>query len=155
MTGMKNKADKLYKLLKIIFWINILVVCGVTLFMLQIKGPDFGENVQSNVLFERYSIILTLIAVPLALKLFSVLVNRKKDLHGNDFLNSYLWIYVLRTAILDIAAVVNIVGFFIYEASNFVYLTVVVLFALCFTFPGKDIMPNDDDINKENINILN
>ncbi len=145
---MKNRADKLYFYLKLFFWSNVIILIGVLLFLLQIKGPDFGEHIEGNVVLERYAIILTLVAIPGALKLFSVLINKKKEQSSDQFLTDYLKIYMLRAAILDIVVIVNLIGFYIYEASNFVYLTIVTLFAICFSFPGRSAMYKDEKEEK-------
>jgi hypothetical protein len=141
---MKTRADKLYFYLKLFFWSNIIILIGVLLFLLQIKGPDFGEHIEGNIVLERYVIILTLVAIPGALKLFSVLINKKKGQPSEQFLTDYMKIYMLRAAILDIVVIVNLIGFYIYEASNFVYLTIITLFAICFSFPGRSIMHKDE-----------
>lgn len=128
---------KTYTALKWLFGINIIIIAGITLYMLQIKGPDFGLETQNGVIFERYAIILTLIAIPAALKLFSVMTGKLQDLPKQEKNKKYISYYILRIIILDMAAAVNIIGFYLYESTNFVYLAVIVMFALCFTFPGK------------------
>lgn len=141
---MKNKTDKLHSYLKIFFWSNIIILTGVFVFLLQIKGPEFGHGVEKNIIFERYAIIFTMIAIPGALKLFSVLINKRKDLPADKFLKEYIKIYVLRAIIMDTAVIVNLIGFYMYEASNFVYLSVIAIFALCFSFPGKGLMYKEE-----------
>lgn len=146
---MKAQTDKIHFYLKLFFWCNIVVLTMVFLLLLQIKGPDFGRDMQGNIVFERYAIIFTLIAIPGALKLYSVLMNRKKDMSPEQSSKRYVNIYMLRAGILDAAVIVNLVGFYVSEAVNFVYLTIIALFAICFSFPAK-IVPTEENMDIEN-----
>lgn len=134
---MKNKIDKKNTILRWFFWLNIIVISGITLCMLQIKGPDLNSKTGNNTTYERYAIMLTLIAIPAALKIFSVLTEKSKNQPQAEFQKKYIRNYVLRSAILDITALINIIGFYKYESSNFVYLAVIVMFAICFTYPER------------------
>lgn len=125
----------------------------VLLALLQMKGPDFGMDTQSGVIFERYAIILTLVAIPGALKLYPVLLNKKKDISAEQFLKRYFRIYMLRAGILDLAVVMNLIGFYIYESVNFVYLVCITILAICFSFPVKFSVSQDKnaDINLNDV----
>jgi len=150
---MKINPDKLYFYLKLFFWCNIILFVLVFLFILRIKGPDFGTDTDSSVIFERYAIILTLIAIPGALKLFSVLINKKKDTSPDQFLKRYLQLYMFRTGVLDLVVIVNLVGFYIYESVNFVYLISIAILAICFSFPVKFTLSQDKNTEDTDINI--
>lgn len=125
----------------------------VLLALLQMKGPDFGMDTQSGIIFERYAIILTLVAIPGALKLYPVLLNKKKDISPEQFLKRYFRIYMLRAGILDLAVVMNLIGFYIYESVNFVYLVCITILAICFSFPVKFSVSQDKnaDINLNDV----
>lgn len=146
---MKSQTDKIHFYLKFFFWCNIVVLTTVFLLLLQIKGPDFGKDMQSNIIFERYAIIFTLIAIPGALKLYSVLINKKKDMSPDQSAKRYVNLYMLRAGMLDAAVIVNLIGFYMNEAVNFVYLTIIALFAVCFSFPNK-IVPAEEVADIEN-----
>lgn len=123
-----------------IYWINLLVFTIGFLALLQIKGPDFGSNTTSDITFERYAIILTLASIPLALKLFHNMISKTKDQEEGIAEATYKKAYFIRLAILDLAAIINIVGFHLYEASNFIYMTIVVLMTMLFCYPNKDFL---------------
>ena len=125
----------------------------VLLALLQMKRPDFGMDTQSGIIFERYAIILTLVAIPGALKLYPVLLNKKKDISPEQFLKRYFRIYMLRAGILDLAVVMNLIGFYIYESVNFVYLVCITILAICFSFPVKFSVSQDKnaDINLNDV----
>lgn len=147
---MNDLNNKIHKQLSAIFWINFLFFILGFLCLLYSKGPDFGNGVESNVTFERYAIILTLASIPLALKLFHNIVNKANKENNGNLEKTYKKAYFIRLAILDIAAIVSIAGFYLYEANNFIYMTIVILAALVFCYPNKSIL--DEDISNENLN---
>lgn len=149
---MKDKVQQLRTFLTALFWFNLFVLTTALLLVLYSKGPDFGANVVgSSVTFERYSIIATLAAIPLALKIFHSQYEKIKGSDVNVFSKKYLQAYLLRIAILDVAIVINIIGFYRFEAINFVYMTIITLFATFFCYPNRSAFNYKSDIN-ENIN---
>lgn len=129
----------MHKQFKTIYWINLLIFIIGFLALLQVKGPDFGTNIESNITFERYAIIITLASIPLALKLFHSMMSKTKHLDASVTEITYKKAYFIRLGILDLAAIVNIIGFHLFEATNFIYMTIVVLAAMLFCYPNSNI----------------
>lgn len=142
--------NKLHQQLSIIFWLNFTLFVFGFLALLYIKGPDFGTNIESSVTYERYAIIITLASIPLALKLFHNMISKTLKDNKNELIATYKKAYFTRLAILDIAALVSILGFFLYEANNFIYMTIVILAALLFCFPNKDLLADEEIEDREN-----
>ncbi|NDV67517.1 hypothetical protein [Dysgonomonas sp. 25] len=139
------KEKKIYKRLSIFFWLNIVLLGGFFLFILQQKGENFG-NIPSNVALERWAIIITIAAIPFALKVFHSLLKKLKAGEAAHFHNKYVWLYTARILILDMVALLNIIAFEIYESNNFIYLTIVIIFAMMFCYPNRNELTYSTDI---------
>lgn len=152
---MNDTFRRLNTRLLIFFWCNLLFFVSALLFILYVKGPDVGVENPDGVVFERYAIIITLACIPLALKFYH---SQYKKIQQNDeepqpFLKKYVRIYVLRTLILDLAIIANIAGIYVFGAKNFIFMTIITLFALLFCFPNKSYLePKADTDIEENIN---
>lgn len=146
---MKTPEHKLHKWFSILFWANIIVIVILFLIILWMKGPDFG-NIPTNVAFERWAIILTLGSIPFALKMFHTLLSKTKGQEKAKIIKRYKQLFIARLLLLDSVATMNIIGFQIYESSNFIYMTIVIIFALFFCYPDKNICtePPIEEINE-------
>ncbi|WP_101689703.1 hypothetical protein [Dysgonomonas massiliensis] len=135
----------MHKQFKTIYWINLLIFIIGFLGLLQVKGPDFGTNIESDIAFERYAIIITLASIPLALKLFHNMMSKTKNLDAYATETIYKKAYFIRLGILDLAAIINIIGFHLFEATNFIYMTIVVLAAMLFCYPSSNIQKTEEE----------
>lgn len=133
------------KQFKTIYWINLLIFIIGFLTLLQVKGSNFGTNTESDITFERYAIIITLASIPLALKLFHSMMSKTRDIDASNTEAVYKKAYFIRLGILDLAAMVNIIGFYLFEATNFIYMTIVVLAAMLFCYPNSNIQKTEEE----------
>lgn len=131
------EKKKLRTYLFIFFWVNLIAAIAIFLVIFFFKGPDFG-NIPSNVAFERWAIIITIGSIPLTLKLYHRILKMIKEKQTGSFVSQYTMLYIGRLAIFDLVAAMNIIGFNIYESDNFIYLTIVIIFAMMFCSPGRD-----------------
>ena len=155
---MKNKQKKLHSNLKKLFWINTLTFLAFTIALMYIVGPFWGEGVEQHVVFERYAIIITLISIPLALKLFHSQTKKAESDEDDIYLKKYKTAYYLRFAIIDAAIIFNLVGFYLFQSQNLILMAVICIFALFFCYPPKDwarIKEEDVKIENDNNNIDN
>lgn len=136
--------------LTVLFWVNLSVLVAILLFILHAKGPDFASEPTTNVSFERYAIILTLACIPVTLKLFHTNQQKIKLLDQDKYLKKYSKIYLLRIVVFDLVAVLNLIGFEMYNSQNTMYLTIIIIFALFFCYPGKGALHNES--GNKNIN---
>lgn len=141
------------------FWINIISIIIIFLILLYSKGPDIGKNIETSVTFERYAIIFTMIGIPLALKLFHSQYQKIQLLTLEAYLAKYSLIYLTRIAILDAVIILNMVGVYLFESQNSIYMTVITIFALMFCYPAKNslaIKEAEPEIEtKDNTNLNN
>ena len=135
---MIEEYNKLYKKLLILFWINI--VLSTAALLLVLYNNDFDLKNGGNVLFEQYSIIFTVAAIPGALKLFHYQYKKAEQLEDSIFLKKYLNSYILRLAILDAVIILNLAGIYSFDSQNALYMSLITIFALAFCYPGKKII---------------
>lgn len=130
----------LYKKLRIIFWVDIIILVSIIGYLMYIKGPVWGEDIETNIILERYAIIVTMVCIPLALKLFHSKTKKLEKLPKDKILNKYSEQYILRLVILNIAVAFNIVGFYLYESQNFILMAIISIFSILFCYPSKDVI---------------
>ena len=145
---MEQKIDKLQQKLLLYFWADLLITTGIFIFLL--LGKDEPLTSSSSVIYERYAMILVLMAIPGALKLFHHLSAKIISLSDDIFLKKFTRIYALRASILNIAILVSFIGLYAYGAPNFIYLVIVLLLAKFFCFPSKASMSIKKDVEEDN-----
>lgn len=144
---MQKENNNIHKKLSILFWFNIVTVAIIFSIILFLKGPDFG-NISSNVAFERWAIIITIAIIPLTLKGYHFLLKKIKE-QNNELNKRYTLLFITRLLIFNLLAVMNIVGFEIFEANNFIYLTIVTIFAMVFCLPSRNDLSLSQDLSEE------
>ncbi|MBB4035306.1 tellurite resistance protein TehA-like permease [Dysgonomonas hofstadii] len=145
---MTDEYKKLRKKLLAIFWTNMILSVAALLILIYIKGILNLHN-GGNVLFEQYSIIFSIIAIPGALKLFHSQSKKIELLEGEIFLKKYFNSYILRLLILDAVIILNLAGIYSFNSLNAVYMTLIIIFALAFCYPGKNAIQNKHNETKE------
>lgn len=151
---MKNKERRLYRSLILLFWVNMVLLLGVFSFLLLSKDL-VGSSIVPNVVFEQYSIIISLACIPISLKLFHSQYKKIAVLEQNKFLDKYFIVYILRLFILDAAAILNLAGLYLFDSKNAMYMTIIIIFALFFCYPNRKSLSenreeaSDNDIKTE------
>lgn len=148
---MGRKLKKMYQRLLLVFWINLIIVMGISLYLLYLKGFGFSMGAGSSVLFEQYSIIITLACIPLSLKLFHSRNKKIQQLETDAYINKYSIAYVIRMVVLDLVVALNIIGFSLYDSRNAIFMTLIAIFALFFCFPDRKMQDEPNNTN-ENLN---
>ena len=141
---MLEQRSLLAKRLKIFFWIQVVVLLGIVLFLVYLKGPYWGDRIEQNVVFERYAIVITLICIPLSLKLFYSRVKKAEDLAYDKYLKIYSNQYFIRFLIIDFAALLNLIGFYYLESQNLILMSIIAVCATFFCYPSKNTIMNPD-----------
>ena len=104
----------------------------------------FASDADAGVVAERYAIGLTLIAIPLSLRLYANKINEiKKTKWGCDGMglkiSRFKSAFYLRISILSVVGFVNILLYSIMQNSNFMWLAAItfIAFAFCRTSAGE------------------
>lgn len=128
--------------LNIHFWTSIIVLA--ILFLLVIfKLISFGPIFAKTVTVEMYAIVLTLIAIPLALKLFADKIKKiPKGTDKDKVVQTYKNAYLLRLYIINAVVLGNIVLFALSGNNNFMWLTVVSFIVYMFCKPSHQDLEN-------------
>jgi hypothetical protein len=71
-------------------------------------------------------------------------------LEDNLFLDKYFIVYITRLFILDAVAVLNLVGLYLFNSRNAMYMTIVIIFALFFCYPSWKILTENNKESPEN-----
>ena len=85
---------------------------------------------------ERYTLLITLLGIPGALKLFSVIMN-KNSKDNNSITAVYKKAFITRFGVLFLVASLNIVLYAISLNQNFMLLTLITFTAYIFSYPSE------------------
>lgn len=114
-----------------------IIVLAVLLALVFTNNISFLVDESVGVIAERYSIGLTLIAIPVALKLFANMIKKDSGDRSEAYaIKTYTKAFLLRQTIINVMAIVNIVMYAMSHNMNFVWLTVVLLVSLVFCKPS-------------------
>jgi hypothetical protein len=150
---MENKRKRLFKSLLLLFWSNIVLLPVVLTGLLFSKDFAFGNSAHANVVFEQYSIIISLACIPVSLKLFHSRYRKILPLEEDTFLDKYLVAYITRLFILDAVAILNLTGLYLFDSRNAMYMTIIIIFALFFCYPSRKALEgNKTDSPRNGIN---
>jgi hypothetical protein len=138
---MKEQLSTIYRRLKIMYAVSIAV--SSILFIAVFLTNEWSES-SSNTTLERYAILITLIGIPLALKLFH---NRTKGLDNAGYIVKYQKQYTLRMAILEAVFLFNLISLHITGAKNFIFMIIITIFALVLCAPQKVNLEQDKPDN--------
>lgn len=143
-------------ILKVIYYFNFLLFTFLALYLLSIKGILGKSVTPDDFMWERMGIIVMLLCIPVALKTFYILLNKKNHLPQKEYISSLKKLYIARLLLIDIAIIVNLVCFYTIGALNFMYLVSIGIlsFLMCYPvksifYPVKDI---DDSLEENEIN---
>ncbi|MDD2552162.1 MAG: hypothetical protein PHQ56_06035 [Dysgonamonadaceae bacterium] len=102
-------------------------------------------NGDVSLTLERYVLLLTLISIPGALKLFSWMMKKNKHPESkNETTKLYIKAYLARFSILFIVASINIVLYAISYRQNFMLFTLVTFTTYLFCYPSESYLRNKE-----------
>ncbi len=128
----------LIKKLNYHFWVSIIVLGALFLLVLT-RQINFADYLNVGVVAERYSIGLTLVAIPIALKLFADTIKKHFNNSTPELaIKVYSKSSLLRLYIINTMALVNIILLAMSNNSNFIWLTVVLFVVYIFCKPSYD-----------------
>lgn len=144
----KKIAQKL-KMQYCLFWI-FPILLGVAYETDFLPVGLYADDPQMMYIWETTGILITIVCVPLALKLFSVVLKKKIDeVHLTEALAKYtLWSSV-RLAILEIAVLLNIIIYYLTLSNVGAFCALIALTASVFCLPGEKRMREELKVNEE------
>lgn len=100
-----------------------------------------------SITLERYTLLITLLGIPSALKLFSVIMNKATPTNN---ISAYKIAFITRFGILFIVASLNIVLYSISANQNFMLLALISFIAYVFSYPSENYQqPIEEDKEAE------
>ncbi|HTN68850.1 MAG TPA: hypothetical protein VLZ33_05245 [Dysgonamonadaceae bacterium] len=94
------------------------------------------DSTDISITLERYALLVTLISIPGALKLFSVIMKKNKQPEDEKTTNAiYIKAYITRFGILFLVASINILLFAISFKQNFLLCSLVTFTTYLFCYP--------------------
>lgn len=144
--------NKTIRELNIHYYVSITIM--VLLFILVLtKTINFIDFIPVSVVAERYSLGITLIAIPIALKLFANILNKFSCYNEVEAIKTYKKATFIRLYIINIVNFANITLYAMSHNKNFIWMSVVLFVVYVFCKPSKDELEymtvNKDEQDKE------
>lgn len=140
----ESMISSLKYLFYIVFGIQVIVFVSVAFKWIDLSS----EAIVVPVAIERYALLLTLVSIPAALKLFFYIMKRNKELQDGNATNTvYVRAFIVRFGILFLIASINIILFAFSFNQNFMLCTLITFTAYLFTYPSTKHLINSRDNN--------
>lgn len=132
-----------------LFWaIPILLIIAYETDLLPVGR--YADNPQMMYVLETVGILITVVCVPAALKLFSVVLKKRiNEVHLNEALSKYVFWSGMRLAILEIAVMLNIIIYYLVFSNVGAFCALIALTASVFCLPGEKRMCEELKITTE------
>ena len=133
----------------VFFWVLPASLLGAGEFDLLPVGA-LVDNVQATYYFETIGILLTALCVPLALKLFSLVLKKKIDHMTIPLaLKRYVQWSMVRLGLLEAAIILNVLCYYLTLSNTGNLCMLIGLTASLFCLPSEKRLRNELHINKE------
>lgn len=141
----KSTVSNLKRLFYIVFFIQVAFFIS-----LAFKWINIASYVaEIPIALERYALLITLLGIPGALKLFSVIMEKSKNSDDSNFITSqYKKAFIARFGILFLVASLNIILYGFSFNQNFMLLTLITFTAYIFCYPSMGYL-NTDNVETE------
>lgn len=152
MRETKNIFDGTISSLRLQYWLSIAVLASFFLLIIFDLIPFPFEKNDISVTLERYAIVITIIAIPAALKLFAVMLKKVPSSPDTELVvKSYKKASSLRLLIINVATLMNISLYAISGNMNFFWFTIVLFIIYVFCKPSYPELANLAEKGKESV----
>lgn len=121
--------------LKRLFYIAIIIQIAFLVTIAFKWITVFTGDTVISITLERYALLITLVGIPGALKLFSIIMNKVSKV--NSILLVYKRAFITRFGILFLVASLNIILYSISLNQNFMLLALISFIAYFFSYPSE------------------
>ena len=143
MNETENIFDRTIKKLKQQYWISIAVLTVYFLLILFDLTHHFFEKVEISVVLERYVIVISIIAIPVALKLFADTIKRAPPTSNIDLvIKKYIKASNIRLYTINAVTLMNIILYSLSRNMNFFWITIVFFIVYIFCKPSYPELAN-------------
>lgn len=152
MRETKNIFDGTISSLRLQYWLSIAVLASFFLLIIFDLIPFPFEKNDISVTLERYAIVITIIAIPAALKLFAVMLKKVPSSPDTELVvKSYKKASSIRLLIINVATLMNISLYAISGNMNFFWFTIVLFIIYVFCKPSYPELANLAEKGKESV----
>lgn len=137
--------ETIQKKLQLIFWIPI-VLSAIIIILGEldiIPNGILANDKQVEFVIMSMMEILTIIAIPVALKLFKFKAIANK-LASDTLLHFERW-GIVRLCLLNVPMVINLVCYYLFVGADFGYLAIILFLSLFFVYPSLSRCYNETD----------
>lgn len=137
--------ETIQKKLQLIFWIPI-VLSAIIIILGEldiIPNGILANDKQVEFVIMSMMEILTIIAIPVALKLFKFKAIANK-LSSDTLLHFERW-GIVRLCLLNVPMVINLVCYYLFVGAGFGYLAIILFLSLFFVYPSLSRCYNETD----------
>ena len=137
--------ETIQKKLQLIFWIPI-VLSAIIIILGEldiIPNGILANDKQVEFVIMSMMEILTIIAIPVALKLFKFKAIANK-LASDTLLHFERW-GIVRLCLLNVPMVINLVCYYLFVGAGFGYLAIILFLSLVFVYPSLSRCYNETD----------
>lgn len=150
MSETKNIFDSTISSLKLQYWLSIAILASFFILIIfnLITFPFKGMEV--GVTLERYAIVISIIAIPAALKLFAEILKKVHPASDTkQVVKSYKKASNIRLLIINLATLMNILLYAISGNMNFFWFVIVLFIIYIFCKPSYPELANLAEKGKE------
>jgi len=152
MRETKNIFDGTISSLRLQYWLSIAVLASFFLLIIFDLIPFPFEKNDISVTLERYAIVITIIAIPAALKLFAVMLKKVPSSPDTELVvKSYKKASSIRLLIINVATLMNISLYAISGNMNFFWFTIVLFIIYVFCKPSYPELANLAEKGKDSV----
>ena len=133
------KSQSVVLKLKRLFYVAFVIQAAVFIAIAFRWIDILPESASISVVVERYALLVTLVSIPGALKLFSMIMKKNKQPNNEVATTAlYLKAFIARFGILFFVASVNILLYALSLNQNFMLCTLITFTAYIFTYPSAN-----------------
>jgi hypothetical protein len=137
MSESKNIFDETISSLKLYYWFSIAAVVPLFLLLISKILTIKVEGAEVSVTLERYAIVITILAIPAALKLFVEILKKTSPESDNaTVIKRYKRASVIRLLIINAVTLMNIALYAISGNMNFFWFTIILFIIYYFCRPS-------------------
>lgn len=137
MSESKNIFDETISSLKLYYWFSIAAVVPLFLLLISKVLTIKVEGAEVSITLERYAIVITILAIPAALKLFAEILKKTSPESDNaTVIKRYKRASVIRLLIINAVTLMNIALYAISGNMNFFWFTIILFIIYYFCRPS-------------------
>jgi hypothetical protein len=152
MRETKNIFDGTISSLRLQYWLSIAVLASFFLLIIFDLIPFPFEKNDIGITLERYAIVITIIAIPAALKLFAEMLKKAPSSPDTELVvKTYKKASSIRLLIINVATLMNISLYAISGNMNFFWFTIVLFIIYVFCKPSYPELANLAEKGKDSV----